>query len=220
MGIDTEYLEQLKGLISELRDLLSAIEVEPDGSINANINGTVDVDTISIKDPLNDYRAKVDADGKLHIKNDLVQLDSFIIRDASNPLIKASVDSSGRLLVATPPAIPPPQTTPVTITAFGAVSGNADSTYTITNGKKLMIGRLLAGSQEANSACRVTLYDNPSGDGVTLNLIATIYVNGSSDKFDLSESYIGNGTHKIILRRTNLGGGTKEVFARFEGYEE
>ncbi|PIO07173.1 hypothetical protein COT47_01465 [Candidatus Woesearchaeota archaeon CG08_land_8_20_14_0_20_43_7] len=220
MGIDTEYLEQLKGLLSELRDLLSAIEVESDGSINANINGTVDVDTISIKDPLNDYRAKVDADGKLHIKNDLIQYDSFIIRDASNPLLKASVDGSGRLLVATPPTTPPPQTTPVIITAFGAVSGNVDSSYTITNGKKLVIGRLLAGSQDSNSACRVTLYDNPSGDGITLTLIATLYVNGSSDKFDLSEKILGDGNHKIILRRTNLGGGSKEMFARFEGYEE
>jgi hypothetical protein len=220
MGIDIEYLEQLKGLISELRDLLSAIEVESDGSINANINGTVNVDSISIKDPITNNRAKVDSDGKLHIKNDLIQSEYFIIRDASNPLLKASVDSSGRLLVATPPATPPPLTTPVIITAFGTVSGNVDSAYTITNGKSLVIGRLLAGSQEANSACRVTLYDNPSGDGVTLILIATLYVNGNSDKFDLSEKITGNGIHKIILRRTNLGGGSKEVFGRFEGYEE
>lgn len=218
MGIDTEYLEELKGLISELRDLLNAIEVEPDGSINANINGTVDVDTISIKDPLNDYRAKVDADGKLFIKNDLVQFDSLILRDANNPLLKASVDTSGRLLVATPPPINPPDTTPVVITAFGDVNGNVDSTYIITNGKTLHISRLLAGSEETTKACRVTLYENPSG--TTLNLIATLYVNGSSDRFDLSQTFIGNGTRKIILRRTNLGTGSKEVFARFEGYEE
>lgn len=345
MGIDTEYLEQLKATVTELKQILSAIHIEEDGSINANVKGdvTIDsvsikdisnnnhakvdgngnllvntnlemvdsftikdpinqnnkakidadgkllvktdivqVDTFSIKDPLTNNKAKVDSDGKLLIKNDIVQIDSFtlkdpvtstkakvdadgkllikndlvqiesftikdpttgikakvdvdgkllvktdltlidsfVIRDASNPLLKATVDSSGRLLVATPPSTPPPLTTPVVISAFGPVSGNADSVYTITNGKKLIIGRLLAGSEEATKACRVTLYDNPSGDGVTLNLIATLYVNGSSDKFDLSEYITGNGTHKIVLRRTNLGGGNKEVFARFEGYEE
>ncbi|GEM_PF-3784936 len=283
MGIDTEILEQLKGILTELKQIASSIHVEPNGSINANINGNINIDAVSIKDPTTNNQAIVDADGKLHvnadiqitdsftlkdpitsnnkakidsdgrllIKNDIVQIDSFtikdpisntkakvdvdgkllvktdltlidnfIIRDANNPSLKASVDSSGRLLVATPPATPPASTTPVIITAFGTVSGNTDSAYTITNGKKLVIGRLLAGSEEATKACKVTLYDNPSGDGVTLNLIATLYVNGSSDKFDLSEKITGNGTHKIILRRSNLGGGSKEVFARFEGYEE
>ncbi|MDP3758366.1 MAG: hypothetical protein Q8Q86_01475, partial [Candidatus Daviesbacteria bacterium] len=203
MGIDTEILEQLKGTVTELKQIVSSIQVEPNGSINANIQGNVSIDSISIKDattnnqaivdadgkllikndivqidsftikdPISNIKAKVDVDGKLLVKSDLTLIDSFIIRDSNNPLLKASVDSSGRLLVATPPATPPASTTPVIITAFGTVSGNTDSVYTITNGKKLVIGRLLAGSEEATKACKVTLYDNPSGDGVTLILIA------------------------------------------------
>jgi hypothetical protein len=171
-----------------------------------------------IKDPISNTKAKVDVDGKLLVKTDLTLIDAFMIRDANNPLFKASVDSSGRLLVATPPPTSPPDTIPVVITAFGDVNGNVDSSYTITNGKTLHISRLLAGSEETTKACRATLYENPSG--IILNLIATLYVNGSSDKFDLSQTFIGNGVRKIILRRTNLGTGNKEVFARFEGYEE
>ncbi len=281
MGIDTEYLEQLKATVTELKQIVSAIQIEEDGSINANIKGDVTIDSVSIKDsstnnrakvdengnllvstnfamidsftikdPINqNNKAKVDDDGKLFVKTDIVQLesfsikdsitnanarvdsdgkllvktdltliDSFVIRDANNPLLRASIDSSGRLLVATPPPVNPPDTTPVVITAFGDVNGNVDSSYTITNGKTLHISRLLAGAEETTKACRVTLYENPSG--TTLNLIATLYVNGSSDRFDLSQIFVGNGVRKIILRRTNLGTGSKEVFARFEGYEE
>lgn len=187
MGMDIELLQELKAVIAELKSFISTLKIEQDGSINTNMTGIINVESVSIADPVNQNQ-------------------------------KAAVDNSGRLLVATPPPTPPPDTTPVVITAFGNVNGNVDSIYTITNGKTLHIGRLLAGSEETGKACRVTLYENPSG--TILNLIATLYVNGSSDIFDLSQSFVGNGTKKIILRRTNLGTGNKEIFARFEGYEE
>lgn len=218
MGTDIELLEEMKAAIEQLKGVLNNLKIEDNGSINANIQGNVNVGAVSIEDYYSHRPANVNNDGRLLVSQE--QNAGITIVDGSNPAIKASVDSSGRLLVSTPPPIPPADTTPVIITAFGTVSGNVDSPYTITNGKTLVIGRLLAGSEEATKACRVTLYENPNGDGVTLSLIATLYTNGNSDKFDLSQNFQGDGTRKIILRRTNLGGGSKEVFARFEGYEE
>jgi hypothetical protein len=218
MGMDIELIQELRGLISEMKDFISRLTIEPDGSINTNVDGTVNVDTISIKDSLQEYRAIVDQFGRLLVnQRDNAQI---MIVDSSNPNQKATVDSSGRLLVSTPPPQPPPNTTPIILTGFGAVSGNNDIEYTITNGKKLIIGRLLAGAEAMTKAGNITLYDNPDGNKVTLNLIAILYVNGSSDVADLTESFQGDGIRKIILRRTNLGGGSKEIFARFEGYEE
>ena len=144
----------------------------------------------------------------------------IVIADPLDPNKKASVDDSGRLLVSTPPPQPPANTTPVILTGFGGVSGDVDQEYVITNGKTLIIGRLLAGAAGMNKAGRVTLYDNPDGNLVTMNLIATLYVNGSSGIADLSEKFIGDGVRKVILRRSNLGGGSAEMFSRFEGYEE
>src|SRR3989338_9328793 len=218
MGTDIELLEEMKAAIEQLKSILNNLKIEYNGSINANIQGDVNVGAVSIEDYYSHRPANVNNDGRLLVSQE--QNAGITIVDANNPALKASVDTSGRLLVSTPPPTPPADTTPVIITAFGPVSGNAESPYIITNGKTLVIGRLLAGSEEATKACRVTLYENSNGDGVTLNLIATLYTNGNSDKFDLSQKFQGDGIRKIILRRTNLGGGSKEVFARFEGYEE
>ncbi len=189
MGMDIELLQELKAVIAELKSFISTLKIEQDGSINTNMTGIINVESVSIADPVNQNQ-------------------------------KALVDSSGRLLVSTPPPTPPPNTTPIILTGFGAVSGNSDSLHVITPGKKLVIGRLLAGAEEMTKAGRITLYENPDGNNITLNLVATLYVNGSSDVADLSETFQGNGTRRMVLRRTNLGGGSKELFARFEGYEE
>jgi len=218
MGMDIELIQELRGLVSELKEFISRLTIESDGSINANVDGTVNVDTISIKDPVQDYRAFVDELGRLLVNQR--ENAQIVIADSTNPTRRVTVDSSGRLLVSTPPPQPPPDTMPVILTGFGTVSGDNDVEYTITNGSRLVIGRLLAGAEEMTKAGRITLYDNPDGNGVTLNLIATLYVNGSSDVADLTESFEGDGVRKIVLRRTNLGGGSKEMFARFEGYEE
>jgi hypothetical protein len=216
--MDIELIQELRGLVSELKDFISRLTIESDGSINANVDGTVNVDTISIKDSVQEYRAVVDELGRLLVNQR--ENAQIVIVDSSNPARKVTVDSSGRLLVSTPPPQPPPNTLPVVLTGVGTVSGDNDVEYTITNGSTLVIGRLLAGAEEMTKAGKITLYDNPDGNGVTLNLIATLYVNGSSDVADLTETFDGDGIRKIILRRTNLGGGSKEMFARFEGYEE
>lgn len=190
MGIEIEYLEQLKVATEAIQSVAQALTIDQ-GRLQVNaISGTPGlIGSVKIEDSLNSNK-------------------------------KAKVDDSGRLLVSTPPPQPPPDTMPVVLTGFGQVSGDVDQTYTITNGKTLIIGRLLAGAQGMNKAGRVTLYEDPDGTGTTLNVIAVLYINADSDIADLSEKFAGDGSRRIILRRSNLGGGSAEMFARFEGYEE
>ena len=65
MGMDIELIQELRGLVSELKEFISRLTIESDGSINANVDGTVNVDTISIKDPVQEYMAVVDSLGRL-----------------------------------------------------------------------------------------------------------------------------------------------------------
>ena len=219
MGVEIELLEQLKEATKAIQTVAEVLTIKTDGSIN--VNELNPLQEIMLKDGSGAvYKAKVNAEGRLLVDTNLIISPNIIITDPIDSNKRASVDDSGRLLVSTPPPKPPPNTTPVILTGFGSVSGDVDQEFLITNTKTLVIGRLLAGAAGMNKAGRITLYDNPDGNLVTMNIIATLYVNGSSGIADLSEKFIGDGIKKIILRRSNLGGGSAEMFSRFEGYEE
>ena len=219
MGVEIELLEQLKKATEAIQTVAEALTIKTDGSIN--VNELNPLQEIMLKDGSGAvYKAKVNAEGRLLVDTNLVISPNIIITDPNDSNKRASVDDSGRLLVSTPPPQPPANTTPIILTGFDAVAGEVDEEYIITNGKTLVIGRLLAGAAGMNKAGRITLYDDPDGTGTTMIAISTLYVNASSEIADLSEKFVGDGVRKIRLRRSNFGGGSVEMYARFEGYEE
>ncbi len=136
--------------------------------------------------------------------------------------VAAKVDNSGRLQI-TSVAATPIDTTEVVQVAQGDVSSGSpqDTIYTITNGDTLNIQTLQAGAEEnTTGGSKIELYEDPNGDLSTLNLIAAIYVNGNSSQDDISQSFEGDGTRRIVLRRTAIAGAAREVFGRWKGFEE
>lgn len=131
----------------------------------------------------------------------------------------ARINAGGRLLVAQEPPAAPVGTNSVSVTADSSMSGQVDTTYLITNTKDLTIQRLTAGAESGVSGAKVELYYDPLGTGIGMTLLAKGFLNGSNLQSDLSETFTGNGTKLIRLRRENLDGGNKEIFAKWEGFE-
>lgn len=140
--------------------------------------------------------------------------------DGQGNFANVRVDNIGRLLVSDI-ATTPTATTEIVQAALTSTNGSVDTIYTITNGKMLTIQLFQAGA-EANSigGSKVTLYEDPNGDLSVLNLISVIYVNGTSFQNNITSSFTGNGTRRIVLRRTALAGASREIFGRWKGYEE
>lgn len=132
----------------------------------------------------------------------------------------AKVDNSGRLLVSQA-AVAPSNTTEVIRIAQSSINSDTDTTYTITNGKTLVLQVLQAGSESnTNGGSKVSLFEDPNGDLSTLNLIAILYVNGSSSELALDTVYVGNGTRRIVMRRSIFAGASREVTSRWKGFEQ
>lgn len=130
----------------------------------------------------------------------------------------AEVSASGRLKVDIAPASAPPDTTPVSVTQYGAVAGTSDTFYTIPNGETLYI-QLFSGGASPASGSSIEIWYDPNGTGVGMTVIDVIMSNGQSDQHNLNVSYIGNGTRRILLRRTGLGSANaRTIFGRWEGY--
>ena len=116
--------------------------------------------------------------------------------------------------------VSPPSSTEIIRSASSSVgSSDADDLYTITNGKTLTIQRLLGGAQSGTDGSKVTLYEDPNGNLSVLNFIATLYFNESSEQIDLNDSFAGNGTRRILMRRHSFSSSTREIFGRWVGYE-
>lgn len=131
----------------------------------------------------------------------------------------AEVDESNNLKVVNPTPAPPTGKTPVNRTAFSDVSSNTtvSDSYLIPSGQTLTIQRFSCSAEEE---ARCTLYHAPNGtlDG-TENLITLAYLNINNYVSDINESFIGDGTARIIVERRNLiVFGTREIFARWVGY--
>lgn len=131
----------------------------------------------------------------------------------------AEVDDSNNLKVVNPTPAPPAGKTPINRTAYGDVSANStvSDSYLIPSGETLTIQRFNCGAEEE---ARCTLYYCPNGViDASAVLIAVAYLNITNYVSDINESFIGNGTARIIMQRTNLiRFGTREIFARWVGY--
>lgn len=125
-----------------------------------------------------------------------------------------SINTSGALSV-------PPGSTVINQTAFGAVAttSGTDLNYTITNGKTLTIQRLKAAAEGETGGTATELFYDPTGTGTPLTTIAMLIIDGASAQQDLNDTFVGNGTKRIILRRRGYTASGREVFARWEGYE-
>jgi hypothetical protein len=130
----------------------------------------------------------------------------------------ALVTPAGRLNIAQEPPTPPPGTTEVSVTEFDAVTTTDDNVYTIPNGETITLQRLSGGAEQANSGTTIELWYDPNGDGTGMTIVDVIFSSANSDQHDLNESYTGDGTAAIRMRRRRLSGGAVQVFGRWEGY--
>lgn len=140
-------------------------------------------------------------------------------RDDNNNVVNIAATPQGRLKVEIQPPAPPPATTEIREIQKGSVSGTVDHIIPITNGESITIQRLSGGAETSNSGSIIELFEDPNGDLSVLNPIEDIYVNGSSNSKPLNDSYDGDGTRRIILRRRQISGGTNDTTARVEGFE-
>jgi len=142
-----------------------------------------------------------------------------IIQDYYNLQNFASIDETGRLHVSTA-APAPPDTTSISNTQKSNMTGTVDSFTIIPSGHYIQLTLFQAGSEyDSVAGSNAEIYYAPNGTTTGIELIAAIYVNGSSNQFDIT--YItpeGDGTKSILLRRRRLGGGAKEIFAKWGGY--
>ncbi len=141
----------------------------------------------------------------------------------------AEVDASNRLLVSTPPPEPPSGTTPVVITEFDDVLGNNRdyNYYTIPNGETVTIQSLIGGSEGTNNESYIALWHDPTGTNASgaeddgdpsWDIIVLGFTANSNVQFDLNQSFVGDGTARIVLHRRRMDGGQRLMFGRWQGY--
>jgi hypothetical protein len=147
----------------------------------------------------------------------------------------ADVDSSNQLKVVTPPPVPPSGTTPVTILGDTPLDvGGEDNEYsyfTIPNGETLILQSIFISFEGNNAQSKVEIYDDPTatdptgpngGDTIpgTWNLILINHIEFNSVSIPLNENetYLGDGTRRIALRRKRLDAGARELYAKLSGY--
>ena len=129
-------------------------------------------------------------------------------------------DSAGRLLISSDTATPV-DTTAVVTTILSSINTATDTIYTIPNGTTLTIQLFEAGAEASSvGGSKVTLYEDPNGNLSVLNIISTIYVNGSSYQNSISQEFTGNGTRRIVMRRNVFAGASREVYGRWKGFEQ
>lgn len=133
------------------------------------------------------------------------------------------INSDGSLNVVpqlTPEA--PSGTTPVVVSAFGDVNSTSgmDTYYTITNTKILTIQTLIAGAEYDSAGSVVELFYDPNGNLSVLTRISTLFVNAASDNAPVNQSFTGDGTRRIVLRRRGYTATAREIFGQWLGYEE
>lgn len=129
--------------------------------------------------------------------------------------------NGGRLLVSQE-ILTPIGTTFVTKNEFGDVSSTAgvNSFYTITNGKTLTLQRLTGAAENDSFGSLIELFEDPNGDLSVLNRIETVIANGTTFQTLMAQSFVGNGTRRIVLRRRGQTSQAREIWGRWEGFEQ
>jgi len=122
--------------------------------------------------------------------------------------------------LVTPPA--PSGATTVIQNDFSDVASTTgvDIDYVVTNLKTLTIQTLVAGAETTVGGSIVELFEDPNGTGTPLTRISSLFISGQSDNAPVNQSFVGDGTRRIILRRRGYSGSAREMFAQWIGFEE
>ena len=142
-----------------------------------------------------------------------------IFNDQSGHEVAVNADGSINVQVAN--VATPPAGTTVSVNVFSTVNSTTgiDTFYTITNGKTLTLQRFTGGAEPHTSGSIIELFYDPTGDGSALQRIETVFVNGMSIQVGINQSFTGNGTRRIVLRRRVYASAARELWGRWEGYE-
>ena len=142
---------------------------------------------------------------------------------ASAPVVLAS-DQTSIPVTATISAIPPiPQgATAIDSETFGNVASTSgiDTYVVITNLKTLTIQTFIGGAEEKTGGSVCELFFDVNGNLSVLTRIRTIWVNGDSFTVGVDQSFVGDGTARMVLRRRGYTGSGREMEVAFSGYEE
>lgn len=149
----------------------------------------------------------------------LYESDEVTVAD-SNGVNKLKVNADGSVNVNTATTTPATGTQ-VVVNVFSNVSSTTgiDTMYTITSGKTLTIQQMSGGAEPHSSGTIVELFEDPNGNLTPLVRIETVFVNGTSEQVNIQQSYVGNGTRRIVLRRRSYANSAREVWGRWTGYE-
>lgn len=128
--------------------------------------------------------------------------------------------SGGRLLVSTetPPA--PPGQVNVNVTESDGVAGISDNIFLIPSGKKVIVRTLTGGAQGSNVGSEITVFHDPNGNGIGMEILERINANGATFQLNIGREFVGDGVASIRLRRNNLSGGTVSIYARWTGVRD
>lgn len=140
----------------------------------------------------------------------------------SGEFANVALTEDNRLKVASLPAAAPATATGVSQLGDGAIGANqtveTPAAYTIPNGQTLRIQRLIGGGENSVSGGRVELAYRPTGVSSSDELIAVGYIAGGNFVFDLDETFTGNGTRQIVMKRINAGGASMRITGKWQGY--
>lgn len=146
----------------------------------------------------------------------------FTIVDPDNDNQEMGVNSDGSINVVPTIPVVPSDATPVSASVFNSVSttSGTDTDYTITSGKTLFLQQFTVAVEGETGGSAIELWYDPNGTGVGMTLINVIITDANTISVPLSESYDGDGTKAIKIRRRGYTSSGREVFAKWTGYEE
>lgn len=116
--------------------------------------------------------------------------------------------------------------------ADSIISNNTtvDTYYTITNGKTLIIQKFLAAAQSGINGNEIELYYDPLGQtpippnkGANWSLLSLVIIPDSGGNYNeelVQVALVGDGIHRVVIRRTRLGGGNARILGRIIGHEQ
>ena len=104
---------------------------------------------------------------------------------------------------------------------IGDVDGSNfyDDTYVIPNGETLVIQHFKCGAEgDINKYSKVVLYYAPDGTVNGNAEVLSVGYLGDNFRESLKESFTGDGTKAIIMRRERMEAGKREIFGKWRGY--
>jgi hypothetical protein len=144
-----------------------------------------------------------------------------VIED-SDTLTNMKVNDDGSINTVSISASTPSTAVQVIQENFGdiATTAGVDTIYTITNSTTLMIQTFAAGSETTAAGSVTELFEDPNGDLTGMNRIDTIFTNGDNAEVTLGQSFDGDGTRRIVMRQRGYAASAREMFGRWQGFEE